>query len=315
MMDRLTSMEVFVAAAESGSYASAALRLGMSAQMVAKHVAGLEQRLGARLLNRTTRRQSLTELGNAYYERCKHIVTEARAADSLAQVMSDTPRGTLKVSAPVTFGSYSLMPFVTDFLRCHPEVDIDLHLTDRFVDLVEEGYEIAFRIGPTEHSGSIASTSLTARPLAPYQLVACAAPSYLAERPALHMPQDLADHECLGYAWWSRPADREWTFNRGAETCRVKVASRLRVNESKALLTAALDGFGVVLGPADFLAPALLSGELVRVLADFQAPSRPMHVLYTANRQRTAKLRHFIDAAIARFGALSTTTNRRRLAG
>lgn len=297
-MDRLTSMSAFVMAAESGSYARAAERLGLSPQMVAKHVAALEHRLGARLLNRTTRRQSLTELGTAYYERCKHILNEAEAADSLAQIMNDTPRGKLKVSAPVTFGSYSLMPFVTDFLRHHPEVEIDLHLTDRFVDLVEEGYEVAFRIGP------LANSSLTARPLAPYRLVACAAPNYLIERGTPQTPGDLENHECLGYAYWSRPADREWQFCKGSVVHKVQVASRLQVNESKALLTAALDGFGVVLGPEDFLEPALRSGELVRLLADFEAPSRQMHLLYTANRQRTAKLRRFIDAAIARFGSL-----------
>jgi len=153
MMDRLSSMNAFVVAAELGSYARAAERLNMSAQMVAKHVTALEQRLGARLLNRTTRRQSLTELGSAYYERCKHILTEAEAADSLAQIMNDTPRGTLKITAPVTFGSYSLMPLVTAFLRDNPDVNIDLHLTDRFVDLVEEGYEAAFRIGPRRSRG------------------------------------------------------------------------------------------------------------------------------------------------------------------
>lgn len=297
-MDRLTSMSAFVMAAESGSYARAAERLGMSPQMVAKHVAALEHRLGARLLNRTTRRQSLTELGSAYYERCKHIVSEAQAADSLAQIMNDTPRGKLKISAPVTFGSYSLMPLVTDFLRQHPEVEIDLHLTDRFVDLVEEGYEVAFRIGP------LANSSLTARPLVPYRLVACAAPSYLIERGTPQTPADLESHECLGYAYWSRPADREWQFCKGSTVHKVQVSSRLQVNESKALLSAALDGFGIVLGPEDFLQPALQSGELVRLLTDFEAPSRHMHLLYTANRQRTAKLRRFIDAAIARFGAI-----------
>lgn len=296
MMDRLTSMGAFVMAAESGSYARAAERLGLSPQMVAKHVAALEQRLGARLLNRTTRRQSLTELGSAYYERCKHILSEAQAADSLAQIMNDTPRGKLKITAPVTFGSYSLMPFVTEFLRQHPEVEIDLHLTDRFVDLVEEGYEVAFRIGP------VATSSLTARPLAPYRLVACAAPSYLTARGVPKIPDDLKHHECLGYAYWSRPADREWVFCKGSVVERVPVHSRLQVNESKALLSAALDGFGIVLGPEDFLAPAVGSGELVRLLVDYDAPSRQMHLLYTANRQRTAKLRRFVDAAFARFG-------------
>lgn len=295
-MDRLSSMEAFVTAAECGSYAKAAERMGLSPQMVAKHVAALEHRLGARLLNRTTRRQSLTELGQAYLERCKHILSEARAADSLGEMMNDTPRGKLKISAPITFGSSRLTPFVTTFLRLHPEIEIDLQLTDRFVDLVEEGFDIAFRIGPVEVS------SLTARPLAPYQLVACAAPGYLAERGVPQRPQDLSQHECLGYAWWSQPTDREWVFCKGSTVARVQVASRLRVNESRALLSAALDGFGIVLGPLIFLEPALRSGELVRVLPDYEAPSRPLHMLYTGSRQRTAKLRRFIDAALLRFG-------------
>lgn len=295
-MDRLSSMHAFVMAAELGSYARAAERLNLSAQMVAKHVTALEQRLGARLLNRTTRRQSLTELGHAYYERCKHILTEAEAADSLAQVMNDTPRGKLRVTAPVTFGSYSLMPLITAFLRDNPDVEIDLHLTDRFVDLVEEGYEAAFRIGP------LATTGLTARPLAPYRLAVCAAPAYLAVRGTPQCPADLAQHECLGYAFWSRPADREWVFHQGATPYTVQVASRLQINESRALMSAALDGFGILLGAEDFLRPALARGELVRVLPAFEAPCRPMHLVYTANRQRTAKLRRFVEAVLARFG-------------
>ncbi|OPA91253.1 LysR family transcriptional regulator [Pseudomonas fluorescens] len=296
MMDRLLSMNAFVTAAELGSYARAAERLNLSPQMVAKHVTALEQRLGARLLNRTTRRQSLTELGSAYYERCKHILTEAEAADSLAQVMNDTPRGKLRITAPVTFGSYSLMPLITAFLREHPDVEIDLHLTDRFVDLVEEGYEVAFRIGP------LATSSLTARPLAPYNLVVCAAPAYLAARGAPRVPADLEHHECLGYAFSSRPADREWVFYHGTVAHTVSVASRLQINESRALMSAALDGFGIVLGPEDFLRVALTRGELVRVLPDYAAPSRTMHLVYTANRQRTAKLRRFVEAVLDRFG-------------
>ncbi|WP_431702169.1 LysR family transcriptional regulator [Pseudomonas sp. BR20] len=296
MMDRLSSMNAFVMAAELGSYARAAERLSISPQMVAKHVTALEQRLGARLLNRTTRRQSLTELGSAYYERCKHILIEAEAADSLAQIMNDTPRGKLKITAPVTFGSYSLMPLITGFLRDNPDVEIDLHLTDRFVDLVDEGYEAAFRIGP------LATTGLTARPLAPYRLVVCASPEYLAARGTPKAPADLEHHECLGYAFWSRPADREWVFYQDSTPYKVQVASRLQINESRALMSAAMDGFGIVLGPEDFLRGALARGELRRVLADYEAPSRPMHLVYTANRQRTAKLRRFVEAVLGRFG-------------
>jgi DNA-binding transcriptional LysR family regulator len=294
-MDRLTSMEAFVRAAECGSYAKAAERMGLSAQMVAKHVAALEHRLGARLLNRTTRRQSLTELGHAYLERCQHILNEAKAADSLAEMLQDTPRGKLRISAPITFGSCRLMPFVTEFLRLHPEIEIDLQLTDRFVDVVEEGFDITFRIGPLD------VPSLTARPLAPYHLVVCASPGYLAERGVPQSPQDLQHHECLGYAWWSRPTDREWVFCKDSAVEHIQVASRLRVNESRALLPAALDGFGIVLGPVDSLEPALRSGALVRLLPDWDAPSRPMHMLYTASRQRSAKLRRFVEAALSRF--------------
>lgn len=295
-MDRLSSMNAFVTAAELGSYARAAERLNLSPQMVAKHVTALEQRLGARLLNRTTRRQSLTELGSAYYERCKHILMETEAADSLAQIMNDTPRGKLKITAPVTFGSYSLMPLIIGFLRGNPDVQIDLHLTDRFVDLVEEGYEVAFRIGP------LATTGLTARPLAPYRLVVCAAPAYLQARGTPSAPADLTHHECLGYAFWSRPADREWVFYKGTVPHRVQVSSRLQINESRALMSAALGGFGIVLGPEDFLRTALADGRLVKVLPDFDSPSRSMHLVYTANRQRTAKLRRFIEAVLQRFG-------------
>lgn len=295
MIDRLSSMNAFVVATEEGSYAAAARRLEISPQMVAKHVAALEDRLGARLLNRTTRRQSLTEVGSAYYERCKHILTEAQAADSLAQVMNASPRGKLRISAPVTFGSWGLMPFITGFLRRYPEVEIDLHLTDRYVDLVEEGYEAAFRLGP------VATSTLVARPLAPYRLLICAAPSYLKARGVPLVPADLTDHECLGYAYWSRPPDSQWLFYEDGKLLSIQVGGRLRVNESKALLSAAIDGFGVLQGPADFVQPAVAAGDLVPLLTEFEIPGRQMHLLYPADRQRTATLRSFIDAAVEYF--------------
>lgn len=300
MADQLGSMAAFVTAAEAGSYASAAVRLGMSAQMVAKHVAGLEQRLGARLLNRTTRRQSLTPLGQAYYERCKAVLAQVQAADALALEMNALPTGKLRISAPVTFGGSRLMPFITAFLRDYPDVQVDLQLTDRFTDLVADGFEAAFRIGPLSASGAD-SASLVARPLAPYQLVACASPSYLSTHGTPQAPADLTRHQCLGYAYWARPADSQWQFYQDGKEYRVPVSSRLQVNESRALTLAALEGFGIVLGPDIFLAAALASGELVQVLPDYQAPSRPLHLLYPADRLRTAKLRTFIDRALAAF--------------
>ena len=296
MMDRLSSMAAFVTAADVGSFAAAAVQLGQSPQMVAKHVAFLENRLGSRLLNRTTRRQSLTEVGRTYYERCKIVLAEVDAADALAQERQAVPRGRLRVSAPVTFGAHSLMPLITRYLREHPEVEIDLALTDRFVDLVEEGHEVVFRVGLLDESG------LIARALSPYRLAACASPAYLRACGTPATPEDLSDHECLGYAYWPRPAEAEWYFVRDGSRHSVRVRSRLQVNDSRALMAAAIDGYGIVMGPEDVLRDALISGQLVRILTDFTGPSRPMHLLYVSDRRQTPKLRNFIDSAVHAFG-------------
>ena len=283
-MDRLASMAAFVKATDAGSFAAAAAALGMSPQMVAKHVTFLEDRLGTRLLNRTTRRQSLTEIGRTYYERCKLVLAEADAADSLAHEARAVPRGQLRINAPVTFGVHRLVPLVTRYLRRHPEVEIDLVLSDRMVDLVEEGYEAAFRVG------SLADSSLMSRTLLPFRTVACASPAYLRERGAPASPSDLIHHECL-----LRPGVSEWRFSRNGRDCEARVRTRLRMNDAKAHLPAALAGFGVVLIAEDLVQDALASGRLVKVLPDYETPSLPMHLVFLADRRQTPKLRSFID--------------------
>ena len=290
-MDRLASMAAFVKAAELGSFAAAADALGMSPQMVAKHVASLEARLGARLLNRTTRRQALTEIGRAYHERCKLVLAEAEAADSLVHEARAAPRGLLRINAPVTFGAHSLVPVVARYLRQHPAVEVDLVLSDRYVNLVEEGYEAVFRVGLLPES------SLASRALVPFRLVACASPAYLRGRGVPAAPADLAGHECL-----ARHAAAEWCFSRDGQACGVRVRNRLRLNDAKALLHAALDGFGIVLIAEDMVRGALAAGQLVRVLPDFEAPSRPMHLLFLSDHRQAPKLRSFIDAAVQAFG-------------
>lgn len=192
-MDRLASMAVFVRSAELGSFAAAASALGLSPQMAAKHVISLESRLGARLLNWTTRRQSLTEIGRTCHERCKQVLAEANWADSLAEEAKGVPRGRLRINAPVSFGVQRLVPLITRYLRKYPNVHIDLVLNDRFVNLIEEGFEAAFRIGP------LADSSLIARELSPFRLLACASPAYLQERGTPMTPSDLENHECLGF--------------------------------------------------------------------------------------------------------------------
>ncbi|CAH2603292.1 LysR family transcriptional regulator [Rhodovastum atsumiense] len=296
MPDRLTSMAVFVRAADLGSFAAAAAALGMSAQMVAKHVQFLEDRLGTRLLNRTTRRQSLTEFGRAYYQRCRLILAEIEAAEALAQQARAAPRGRLRVNAPVTFGSHSLVPLITRYLRDHPQVQVDLTLSDRLVDPVEEGFEAVLRLGP------IGDSSLVARPLAPYRLIACAAPAYLAEHGVPQTPADLARHECLGFAYWTGALRCQWRFSRDGHSHDVGVSGRLQVNDWKGLLRAALEGFGITLGPEAVLTEELATGRLLRVLPDYTGPSRPMHILYAADRRMTPKLRSFIERVVAEFG-------------
>ena len=293
-MDRLASMAAFVKAVETGSFAAAANALGLSPQMVAKHVTQLEARLGARLLNRTTRRQSLTETGRTYHERCKGVLAEADWADAAAEETSGAPRGRLRINAPVSFGP-SLVPVLARYLRQHPRVEVDLVLSDRFVDLVEEGFEAVFRVGPLTDSGLVACA------LSPFRLVACASPAYLSERGTPSIPPDLEHHECLGYAHWSRPTAYEWQFTRDGRTHEALVHHRLRANDATALLSAALDGFGIALVAEDLVREALSSGSLVRVLPEFGTPSRPMHLLFHADRQRTPKLSAFIQAAVEAF--------------
>ena len=172
-MDRLTSMAVFVKAVDMGSFSAAADALEMSPQLVGKHVQGIEQRLGVRLLNRTTRRQSLTDFGRSFYERSKIVLAEVEIAESLAAETRATPTGKLRINAPVSFGMKTLAPKLPEYMRRHPKVAVELSLSNRAVDLVDEGYDVAFRVGELSDSG------LIARPLAPYRFVLCAAPSYL----------------------------------------------------------------------------------------------------------------------------------------
>lgn len=289
-MDRLTSMAVFVRVAEVGSFAAAAGDMGLSPQMVAKHVVHLEDRLGTALINRTTRRQSLTDVGRAYYDRCRLILSETAAADALAQEMRSRPTGVLRVNAPVTFGAFSLAPLITRYLARYPEMQVDLTLNDRFVDPLEEGYEVMIRIGPVEDA------ALIAHPLVPYRLIACAAPAYLERRGMPASPSDLKAHDCLIYGQGAVGTVCRWQFFRDGHMAEVDAGGRFRSNDWKALLQAAIDGFGITLGPESILAGEVAAGRLVRILPDHEGPARPMHVLYPAGRRPTIKVRSFVDA-------------------
>jgi DNA-binding transcriptional LysR family regulator len=288
-------MATFVKVVEMGSFATAASSMTMSPQMVAKHIGYLETRLGTRLLNRTTRRQSLTEIGKTYYERCKAVLAEAEWADAAGDNATGIPRGRLRINAPVSFGTYTLMPLVARYMRQYPEVEIELILSDRYVDLIEEGFEAVFRIG------RLADSSLAARPLRPFRILACASPTYLQERGTPTDPADLNGHECLGFSG-TRGVLTDWKFTRKGRKIDVRVLSHLQVNNAAALLSAAREGLGIALISEDLARLSIENGLLVRILPDFDAPSRPMHLLFHADRRLTTKLRSFVDMVTQELG-------------
>lgn len=291
IMDRLRSMEVFVAVAAAGSFTAVAEAMGMSSVMVGKHVRHLEERLGLRLLSRTTRRQSLTEAGRDYAERCRLILADVRAAESGAEAMRSTPRGILRVSAPVSFGTQRLAPAMTEYLAAYSEVSLDLSLSDRLVDLVEDGFDAAVRIGELQDSGMVA------RPLVPYQMVLCASPAYLKKAGTPATPDDLSAHQCLDFAPHGRRV--HWNLN-GTE--RAFPASRFRSNNGQALRMAAINGYGIALQPEMLLREDIAAGRLVPLLRQYLPAPRPMSLIYPRDQKPAPKMQTFIAFMLERFG-------------
>ena len=295
-MDRLTTMAVFVRAADLGSFTAAGIALGMSSQLVGKHVAALEARLGAPLLQRTTRRQNLTDLGRMYYERCRTILAEVDAADALVHDLSMTARGRLRISAPVSFGACSLAPVILQYLDVQLGIELELTLTDRYVDVIDEGFDAVVRLGP------IGDTSLGARELVGHAQVACASPAYLKANGLPQTPDDLKSHACLSFVNWSGRPFAEWRFTRDGDIHSVQIRSRFQVNDGRVLLDAALGGHGVILQPEAVVRQALEAGSLVAILPDYTPPSRPMYLLFATRQPQLPKLRTFIDHIVAAFG-------------
>ncbi|MES2951707.1 MAG: LysR family transcriptional regulator [Pseudomonadota bacterium] len=294
-MDRFQSMAVFVAAVDKGSLSAAAEAFGISAPMAGKHIRHLEERLGARLLTRTTRRQSLTEIGQAYLDQCRLILEQVRAAESCTQALRATPRGKLRINAPVTFGSVMLAPALTQFLQQNPEVQVELTLNDRVIDLVDDGADVAIRVGRLADSG------LVARPLKPYGMVICAAPSYLQRAGTPQHPEDLVHHQCLGFTHWSRNGG--WALGRTDTPSGGWPVSRFQSNNGLALRMAALEGFGIVMQSSIMLGGDVAAGRLVEILQDHLPPPQPMHLVYPKDRQPVPKLSRFVDFMLAQFGA------------
>ncbi len=289
-MDKLRAMQVFVRIADSGSLTAAADALGMSAPAVVRSLAALERGVGVRLLNRTTRRSSLTDEGREYLERCKRVLTEVEAADAVLSARRVEPRGLLRLTAPVTYGRMHVAPLLAGLTARHPGLEIELLLVDRVVDLVEEGMDAGVRIGHLAHS------SLVAVRLEETRRVICAAPAYLRRRGLPRVPQDLAAHRTILFSGLTAAA--EWSFGAKPVT-RIPIRPFFRTNQFDAALDCCLRG----LGCAQFLSyqvdHLIVSGKLRRLLEDFEPPPVPVQLVYPHARLLSSNVRAFADAALA----------------
>lgn len=293
-MDRYQALRVFSQVVESGSFSAAADKLGVSTTAASRHVAELEAHLQTRLLNRTTRRVSLTESGRAFYERTVQLLADLEEAEQEASRAAVVARGTIKLTTSVNFGVRHVAPAIAAFLAAHPGVRFDVSLSDRFVDLVEEGFDLAVRIGAP------GSDNVVARKLGETRLVPCAAPGYLETHGAPRVPEDLARHNCFTYEYLT-PRNL-WRFlDPAGDERTVRVSGSLHSNNGDLLAEAAAQGAGIVFEPAFIVGPDVRAGRLVPLLQDFVAPPMPIYAVYPSRKHLSAKVRLCVEFLVARF--------------
>ena len=293
-MDRFAAINAFARVVEAGSFARAADRLGVSVSSVSRHVTELEAHLRARLLNRTTRSLSLTEAGRAFHERSVQLLADLEEAEESAGAGAAVPRGTLRLTCGVSFGTHYLAPAIAEFAARHPDVRFDVELSDRTVDLVDEGFDVAVRIGP------VGGQNLVARRVGSTQLVCCAAPDYLARHGEPRTTADLAQHQCLVYEY--APQRDVWPFvDAGGRASGVRVGGPLHANNGAFLAGLALAGRGITYEPDFIVGPDVRAGRLVPILRAFAPPASAIHVVYPSRRHLSAKVRAFADFVIERF--------------
>lgn len=287
-MDRLSEMEAFIKVVEFGGFTEAARKMNVSKSAISKHVAALESRLGARLLNRTTRRVSPTEIGLAYFDKAQKVLSAASEADEMASAMQDTPTGELKITAPLSFGLRHVAPALASFLAEYQNVSALLEFEDRRVELVSEGFDLAIRIG------DLPDSSLRARKLAETEMNLIASPAYLKRRGTPTTLEELSEHELLHYSNLS--SGNFWRLKGpGREERAVRIGGRLSINNGDALAQAARDGIGIALSPNFICANELATGALVEVLPERRPDPLGIYAVYPAGRFPQPKLRVFVD--------------------
>lgn len=293
-MDRIVAMQTFVRVVEAGSFVRAAGQLNQSTTVASRLIAELETHLGTRLLNRTTRSLSLTDAGQAYYERCLALLADLEEAEALVGRQSHTPSGMLRLTAPIAFGAERLAGLLAGFREKYPQVTVDVSLSDRAVDLVEEGFDLALRISQE------LDPSLVARRLTTVRIICCAAPVYVQRAGMPAKPQDLQQHDCLIYTNTARPD--EWTFDGPTGRISVKVRGGWHANSGDLLRIAALAGEGIVCQPTFLIGDDLRTGRLVPLLPDYHLPDLTMYAVYPSRRHLSAKVRALVDYMVGQLG-------------
>ena len=293
-LDRLLAMTVFVKVVEQGSFARAAERLHMSTSAVSRHVAELEAHLDTRLLNRTTRRISLTESGQAYFERALHLLADLEETEAAVSSSTVTPRGTIRLTCSTSFGVPHLAPAIGAFQARYPDVRFDISASSRFVDLVEEGLDLAIRIG------DLGNPNLIARKIGSMRLITCASPEYLKRKGTPKHPDDLAKHNCFTYEY--APEKNQWRFqDRQKNEIKVRIDGSVHANNGEMLAAIAVAGAGIALEPDFIVEPLLESGALVEILKSFRPVPYNIYAVYPSRRHLSAKVRTFVDFLATRF--------------
>lgn len=293
-MDTIDGMKTFVAVVTEGSFTAAANQTEMSTALVSKYISQLEDRLGVRLLNRTTRSLTLTEVGSAYFDRCKKLLEQFDELEATVQNRDTKPQGTLIVSAPITFGVLHLSEAIGEFIDAYPEVNIDLRLTDRLVNLVEEGVDVAIRIS------ELVDSTLIARRLAPTRIVVCATPDYLEKRGHPLHPDDLLEHCCIVDRNFRNGSN--WKFQENGKEKYVSVDGRIIVNNAESVRKIVLADSGIALIPSFVIGQDIKQGRLKILLPEYEGSNLGLYAIYAHNKYLAAKVRVFVDFCIQRFG-------------
>lgn len=293
-MSKLRQMEVFVAVVEAGSFADAALQVGMSAVMVGRYIQSLEKALNTKLIQRTTRRQSVTGEGRLFYEESKIALEQIEFAFSRVEASTANPSGLLRVTAPMTLGSALIGPLVTEFMQLYPQVQIELILSNKVVDLYESSFDLGFRIS------ELVDANLVSKPLPPYRMLICAAPKYLEKWQEPHTPEELYRHNILTHTSWNNRF--AWPLKHGNKEVPWPERAVLKSNDGKVLLEAAIGGCGILMQPDFLVAAALANGELVTIMNACLPEPKPVQMVYLRSKKSLPKLNAFVTFIMERLG-------------